>query len=369
MTRRTVACVVVAVLVAAGCGGSSSPRHEAKARTLPQRLDAELAKQSKALEVPGAVAAVVVDGRPVWAGAWGMADIAHGRKMQPDTPVAFASITKMFTASVALRLAEEGRLSLDDPIRRWLPEWRGAREMPVRRLLAQTAGVVDPGPEFYESEVDHAGAATTPADWIAALPRPRRHPSGTPMYANANYILAGLVVKRAAAREWPRLLPRAGSGLALQPDQRVAGRPARGYWYPDGGTTPRPWGRAGDPMVPSTGVATAAWTAGGLAGSTVALARWGDALLAGDTLRKRSLAQMTTFHDGAMWQGYGLGLGHQSVDGREVWGHSGDIPGFHAELWHLPDQDLTMTLAWNDDRVSSDVLPRSLLVVALDAVK
>lgn len=369
MNRRVVACALVTLAALAGCGGSPAHRHAATGPTIPQRLDAELAKQAETAGVLGAAAAVVADGKLVWAGAWGMADVGNGRKMRPDTPVAFASITKVFTASLALRLAEEGRLSLDDPIRRWLPEWRGAPEMPVRRLLAQTAGVVDPGPEFYDTAIEHPRGATTPADWIAAMPRPRQHPSATPSYQNANYILAGLVVRRAAGRAWPQLLPRAGSGLALQPDQRVRGRPARGYWYPDGGATRRPWGRAGDPMIPSTGVATGAWTAGGLAGSTVALARWGDALLTGDVLQKRSLEQMTTFHDGAMWQGYGLGLGHQSVDGRQVWGHSGDIPGFHAELWHLPDEDLTMAVDWNDDRVSSDVIPRSLLVVALDAVR
>jgi D-alanyl-D-alanine carboxypeptidase len=369
MRRGSVACMLVALLIAAGCGGSPSQRHAATGPTLRHRLDAELAKQAKAAEVPGATGAVVVDGKLVWAGAWGMADVQRGRRLTPDTPMAFASITKMFTASIALRLAEEGRLSLDAPIRRWVPGWRGAPRMPVRRLLAQTAGVVDPGPEFYESAIDRPRTTTTPADWLAAMPTPRRHPSQTPMYANANYILAGLAVRRAAGREWPRLLPGVSSGLALQPDQRVASAPARGYWYPTGGTTPRAWGRAGDPMVPSTGVARAAWTAGGLAGSTVALARWGDHLLAGDLLRKRSIAQMTRFHDGGMWEGYGLGLGHQSVDGREVWGHSGDIPGFHAELWHLPDEDLTMAVAWNDDRVSSDVIPRSLLLVALDAVK
>jgi hypothetical protein len=79
---------------------------------------------------------------------------------------------------------------------------------------------------------------------------------------------------------------------------------------------------------------------------------------------------MTKFSgSGAMWQGYGLGLAHQSVDDREVWGHVGDIPGFHAELWHLPAENLTMAVAWNDDRISDDVIPRSLLIVALDAVK
>jgi CubicO group peptidase (beta-lactamase class C family) len=226
--------LVLALVVLAGCGGSSPQQRAATGPPLPQRLDAELAKQGEAAGVPGVAGAVVVAGRPVWSGAWGMADVERHRKLTPETPMALASITKTYTASMALRLAEEGRLSLDAPIARWLPEWRGAPRMPVRRLLAQTAGVRDPGPRFYRQAIERARRPATPADWIAAMPRPLADPSDTPSYANANYILAGLVIKRAAGREWPRLLPPPGSGLALQPFQTVGGAPGARLLVPDG---------------------------------------------------------------------------------------------------------------------------------------
>jgi D-alanyl-D-alanine carboxypeptidase len=362
--------VLLALVLLTACGGSpAAPQRAAKGPTLPERLDAELAKQGEAAGTPGVAAAVVVDGRPIWSGAWGMAYVERHRKMTPDTPMAFGSITKTLTASLALRLAEEGRLDLDDRISRWLPEWRGAPDMTVRRLLAQTAGVVDPGERFYGLAERHPGRTFSPEIWLPATPRPNLDPSDTPSYANANYILAGFIVRRAARGDWPRMLRDLQPGLALQPEQTVTGRPARGYFYPDS-QTPTPWPTGGGRMIPSTGVASFAGTAGGLAGSTPALALWGNALLGGETLQPRSLEQMTTFSDeGAMWDGYGLGLAHQSVDEREVWGHVGDIPGFHAELWHLPAENLTMAVAWNDDRVGNDVIPRSLLIVALDAVK
>jgi CubicO group peptidase (beta-lactamase class C family) len=362
--------VLLALVLLVGCGGSPAPaQHAASGPTLAQRLDAELAKQGEAVGTPGVAAAVVVDGRLIWSGAWGMADVERHRKMAPDTPMAFGSITKTLTASLALRLAEARRLNLDDRISRWLPEWRGARDMTVRRLLAQTAGVVDPDEKFYGVADRHPGRIIRPEAWLRATPRPNLDPGATPSYANANYVFAGLIVRRAARGDWPRMLRGLRPGLALQPDQTVSGSPARGYFYPDGGT-PTPWPTGGGRMMPSTAVASLAGTAGGLAGSTTALARWGNALLGGDTLEPRSLEQMTKFSDsGALWQGYGLGLAHQSVDDREVWGHVGDIPGFHAELWHLPAENLTMTVAWNDDRISDDVIPRSLLIVALDAVK
>ena len=89
-------------------------------------------------------------------------------------------------------------------------------------------------------------------------------------------------------------------------------------------------------------------------------------MLGGRLLSAGSLKQMTAFNAGtAMWSGYGLGLGRQRVDGHEVWGHGGDIPGFHAELWHLPDRDTTLAVAWNDDQLDDDGAVRALLRVAL----
>jgi CubicO group peptidase (beta-lactamase class C family) len=366
MARRL---LVLALVVLAGCGGSSSQQHAATGPSLAQRLDAELAKRGKEAGVPGVAGAVVVAGRPVWSGAWGMADLEHGPPMTPETPMAFASISKTLVASLVLRLAEQRRLSLDDPIRRWVPAWRGAPDMPIRRLLNQTSGVSDPGPAFYRAAERVPSRRVEPEAWLAAMPRPDRKPSATPVYANANYILVGMVARRAAGREWERMLGALPPGLVLQPGQTVGAGAARGYFYPEGDARRQPWPTGGGGLIPSTAVATLAGTSGGLAGSTAALAGWGDALLGGHILRPASLREMTTFHDGGMWQGYGLGLGHQSVDGREVWGHGGDIPGFHAELWHLPKEDLTLALAWNDDRVDDDVIPRSMLIVALDAVR
>ena len=100
--------------------------------------------------------------------------------------------------------------------------------MTVRRLLAQTAGVVDPGERFYARADRRPGRTIRPEAWLAATPRPNLDPGDTPSYANANYIFAGLIVRRAARGDWPRMLRGLRPGLALQPDQTVTGGPARG---------------------------------------------------------------------------------------------------------------------------------------------
>src|ERR1700741_5393757 len=130
MRLRGLVCCLIAVL--AGCGGSEEPPPRTD---LPKKLDAELAKRAEELGAPGAAAALYRRGELVWSGGWGKADIEENLPMTAQTPVAYASVGKMITAALALRLAEQGRLSLDDPVRRWVPEWPGKRTKTLRDLL------------------------------------------------------------------------------------------------------------------------------------------------------------------------------------------------------------------------------------------
>ena len=83
-------------------------------------------------------------------------------------------------------------------------------------------------------------------------------------------------------------------------------------------------------------------TASALAGDVPSLARWGHALLGGHILHPASLRQVTRFRPmtpsgpGTYWDGYGLGLAQLTINGRRMWGHSGDGLGTHTEFWHLP---------------------------------
>ena len=123
--------IVGVVFVLVGCGGGNSqpessgsavPRLSAR---LAHALDAELRKRVRDSGVAGASATIVfADGRE-WRGAAGMAVLKPTRAMTPSTALPFDSVTKVATAALALRLAELGRLRLDDPIVRWYGAWRG----------------------------------------------------------------------------------------------------------------------------------------------------------------------------------------------------------------------------------------------------
>ena len=362
---RLVSAVVVAFLV----GGCGSQRNEPAPAPTGPRLTAKLGRElDKSLRVaandggiPGVSAAIVfADGRE-WRGATGDAVLSPKREMTSDTSLPFDSVTKVATAALALRLAEQGRLRLDDAIRRWYPGWRGDPRASVRDLLGHTAGApADPRASFYRRVFAHPRRQWTVREVIAAAPPPGVRTSRAE-YSNVGFIIAGMILERAAGEPAAELMRRelfsrhAGAGLALQPGERSRAPRAHSYAYPRG------WGRGprdrsdGGPILPFPGWASQVGTAGALAGDVPSLARWGHALLAGRILQTRSLREMTRFHEGGLWEAYGLGLARQTIADHAMWGHGGAGPGSHTEFWHLPREQLTIAVAWNDEQFDKDL--------------
>jgi D-alanyl-D-alanine carboxypeptidase len=362
MARLAVACAVVLALV--GCGGAShgeaakapGPRLTPK---VARALDAGLAERVRATGVPGASAAVVFpDGRE-WSGAAGYAVLHPRRPMTTATTLPFDSVTKVVTASVAMRLVEQRKLSLDDPIRRWYPAWRGDPAATVRDLLGHTSGMHDPPPRFFDMPVRHAGRLMSPARFVAAAGKPGPRTTQA-QYSNAGFMVAGMILQRAAGEPVATVARRelfdhpGGAGLAFQPAETPAAPHAHSYWHPDI-VGRRVDANDGGPLIPSRAFAMTAGTAGALAGDVPSLARWASELLGGRILKPASLREMTRFHFGDSWDGYGLGLAKWTVvDGHLMWGHTGDGIGTHTELWYLPKKHLTVAVTTNDDVVNFD---------------
>ena len=153
MVRRVssrLACLLV-VLAAPACGGNDEPEPRPTppgprlTADVARELDARLRESVADAGIPGASAAVVFrDGR-IWRGAAGDAVVKPKRAMTPDTSLPFDSVTKVAVAALAMRLVEQGRLRLEDPIVRWYPGLaRQRRAPPSRDLLGHTAGIRDP---------------------------------------------------------------------------------------------------------------------------------------------------------------------------------------------------------------------------------
>ena len=359
MARLAVAWAVLLALV--GCGGADKGAAVRApgvkySPAAAHRLDAALKQKVKDTGVPGATAAVVfADGRE-WSGAAGDAVLHPRRPMTTATAIPFDSVTKIVTASTAMRLVEEGRLRLDDPIRRWWPAWRGDPEATVRDLLGHTSGLKRDPPEAYMMRVyAHPRVTATRRQFVAATGKPGPRTEGEE-YSDAGFVLAGLILERAGGAPIAALARRdvlgapGGDGLAFQPGEPPAPPHAHSYWYPHGLDRQVDFNdRSG--VLPRRAWVTQASGAIGLAGDVPSLARWGSELLGGRVLKPSSLQQMRDFHFGADWEGYGLGLAKWSVDDHELWGHTGDGVGTHTELWYMPKERVTVAVAWNDDAI------------------
>ena len=291
----------------------------------------------------------------------GVAALEPARPMTSETSLPFASVTKVATAALALRLAEQGRLSLEDPIRRWFPAWRGDAAATVHDLLGHTSGMGDAPDSFFAQLERHPRRVVSDRDFVAASPRPGPRTDQSE-YSNAGFMIAGRILSRAAERPVAAAMRRevfaapGGDGLALQPAERPHPPLAHSYWYPRGFKDPADLSD-GSGLLPTRSEAMIASTAGALAGDVPSLARWGHHLLGGTLLEPDSLREMRRFRLGAFWTGYGLGLARWSEGDHELWGHSGDGFGSASELWHVPEDDVTIALAWNDDLLAGPDAP------------
>ena len=338
-------------------------------------LQATLEAARDHYEMPGVSVAIVwPDGR-TWTGTSGKANLRTGAAAGRSTVFAVASMTKTFTAALILRLAEEGRLSLDDPLSHWVPEFRYAAGITLRQLLSHTSGLYD---YFTSVSLDAALRADkkriwTPADVLRYVRKPYFAPGAGYAYSNTNYLLLGLVAERATGASYAALLrsrfldPLGLRSAYLQGYEPARGRVSKGYAFASLSASARAveW-TDGTAAMPFTSVATAAWSAGGLAMTASDLARWTRALFTGGVLPPASLNQMLAY-DRAAGPGaapsYGLGMGRVLLDGRLAWGHSGRLAGFRGVLRYLPDSGVTIVVLTNQDRWDPDRVARKLLDV------
>jgi D-alanyl-D-alanine carboxypeptidase len=332
------------------------------AGVLQAALESALAAQGGV----GASAAVLVPGQGTWTGAAGSADLAGGRTVTPETRFAIASITKTFVATLILELAREGRVNLDAPVHRYLPDLPAnvGERATVRELLDHTAGVAD-----YIDSVALLSAATTDptraftsAELLAQI-GPADYPPGTGWrYSNADYLILGLLAEHVTGTPLDDLLrarffvPLGLASLVYQPAGPPAPPLAHGYSLLGRGPQGDTW--AADGYLPNRALATIASSAGGIAGTALDVARWGAALYAGSVLPPAALQGMLTFVPG---HAYGLGVELRTIDGQQAIGHNGRTLGYATGLDVLTGSGVVVSVLTNSDRLNVDTIVGALL--------
>lgn len=316
------------------------------------------------------------DSEPLFSYAGGVAHRGHGVPVTESTRFLVASVTKMVTATTALRLVERGLVGLDQPLTQVLPAEHQTSaltgEHTLHHLLSHTSGLAnyhddeDETPASFTSCWDRVPCqrARRPADLLPLfrdLPAAAK-PGERYSYADANYILAGLVIEAVTGRPYAEaaveeVLKPAGmadSGFDLRDDDPP--RLATGYLHePD---VPFESWRSNVFSVPAGGMPD-----GGLVTTTTDLARLVDALVGGWLVSPATFATMTSAQCGRTGSasryryGYGLEMGVVD-DERVVFGHNGLDPGVSAVVAYHPDAATTIVVLCNHDRGSWPVYVR-----------
>jgi CubicO group peptidase (beta-lactamase class C family) len=271
----------------------------------------------------------------------------------------------MFTAAMILKLAEAGKLSLDDPLALYLADFPNGASITIRELLNHTAGISEtaknPQPEFARRDVDTATQ-------IAEISkRPLDFTPGTRWsYSNAGFILLGAVIEKITGESWhtaiaEQILQPLGMKRTLYGNSAplILGR-AAGY------TTDNP-----DHVVENAPFisATIPAAAGALVSTVDDLELWMRALTTGRVISKEDFQQMITpgpkLPGTRMTYGYGFGTFVFHVRGNTMIGHTGQIPGFASAVGYLPDRDITVIVLGNDDNFDAQTMGRRLAAIAL----
>ncbi|MFB8279994.1 serine hydrolase domain-containing protein [Nocardia colli] len=298
-------------------------------RALLHRVAVEQAEY----RVPSLIAAVVRDGQLVWSGARGRVD---GHQPTTDTQYRIGSITKSMVATLVLRLRDEGKLDLADPVAKHVP---GAPlgDRTVAQLLSHTAGLraESPGQWWERTEGGDWTALADSLDGDAGS-QALLHRAGRRFhYSNVGFAALGELVARLRGHSWHEALH--AEVLVPLGMTRTTVSPAAPHAT---GCAVHPWA---DVVLAEPAHDHGAMGAAGQLWSTVRdLARWA-AFVGGDTgdvLAADTLAEMrdpAAVDDGDEWtMGYGLGFQLRRHQGRRLAGHSGAMPGFIANVWADP---------------------------------
>lgn len=315
---------------------------------------------------PGAAVIVARGGLVIFSAGRGLADVEAGRPITPDTAFRLGSIVKQFTAAVVLQLVAEGRLSLDDPISHFFPDWpQPGAGATVRQLLNHASGIQD------FSKIPGWIAKNRHRPWTTAellavfrdLPA-RAQPGHAWEYNNGGYVMLGAIIEKASGKLWHEALaeritrPLGLRTIAYAVPENVTATTARGYTVDDG-----------RPQPIQLSHMSIAHAAGGLQGSVSDMARWAAALHGGRVVAPALYAEMirpARLANGAT-EPYGFGLRLQKLRGRAALVHGGSGGGLDTDSAYMPSDDLFVAVFANSDRPTTDpsTLVRRLAALAL----
>lgn len=315
----------------------------AAASASADKVDDYILAEMRETKTPGVAVAVVRGGEVVLAKGYGLANVELNVPATQDTIFQSGSVGKQLTATLVMMLAEEGRLGLDDPVSKHIPEAPAAwKDVTVRHLLTHTAGLsnaiyqkIDMRRDYTEDEL---------LKEIAAFPLD--FPPGTKWnYSNSGYVTLGILIRKVTGRFYGDLLrekifePLGMTTARVISEADIVPNRADGYRLVDGELKNQNWV---SPALNTT-------ADGALYVTVLDLAKWDAALDSEKLLKRASLDRMwtpVTLADGKTAP-YGFGWAIGETRGRRVIRHGGAWQGFTAHVARFVDKKLTVIVLTN----------------------
>ena len=301
----------------------------------------------KTTGVPSASVAVVQDGKIAYVQAYGSARLDPQMAATPAMRYSIGSISKQFTAAAVLMLAQEGKLSLDDTVSKYISGLTEGDKVTIRELLSHTSGYQDFWPQDY---VPPLMLKPISAEQIMDMwaRKPLDFQPGTKwQYSNTNYVIAGAIVEKVSGMTLMQLLtervftPLQMKSVTNTDANRLPPSDPSGYFrYALGPLHPAP--KEGHGWM---------FAAGELAMTPEDLAKWDISMIDQSVLKPASYLEMereVLLNDGVGTR-YGLGVTVTSSNGHRVLEHGGEVSGFVAENIVMPDEKIAVVVLTNQD--------------------
>jgi CubicO group peptidase (beta-lactamase class C family) len=294
----------------------------------------------------------------VFSKGYGLANREHEVPNVPNTKFRLGSITKQFTAMCILKLQESGKLSVDDPISRFVPDcssnWSGIK---IRHLLTHTSGI--PSFTSFPDYLSTIMLSSSPEDTIQRFrDKPLEFKPGERFaYSNSGYILLGYIVEKASGKSYEEFVqevifkPLGMEDSGYDHFERILPHRATGY------------SRDGDQWVNSAYIdMSVPHAAGALYSTAEDFFRWYQCWRESKLLSASSWKAMTTPEKGD----YGFGIGVSERFGQKVFEHGGGINGFATFMEWFPDADLFIAAFANSDSANNAEVARNLAAIMFD---
>ena len=314
---------------------------------MQQKIDKVAVDALAKTGVPSASVAVVKDGQIAYLRAYGNARLDPPTPAKPEMRYSIGSISKQFTAAAILLLQEQGRLSLDDKVGKFIPALTRANEVSIRQILSHTSGYQDYWPQDYVMPLmlQPVSAQRILDIWAR---KPLDFEPGTKwQYSNTNFVIAGLIVEKVSGEPLLQFLqekvfaPLNMKSVADTDKAKLGDTDPTGYLRFALGP-PRPAPKEGSGWL---------FAAGELAMPAEDLAKWDISIINQNLLKPASYHEFETevLLKNGLGTRYGLGVDVRSDFGHRSLSHGGEVSGFTSENVVFPDERAAVVVLTNQD--------------------